>query len=136
MRKNVTLRSDVMPVTGCSRSAGAPSSIVVPTLERRPLTRYGVEVVVRELRGLVVHYFRTVACEFDHLGVVHALDGMRAGDPPRIGGHHAAHVGVDLDAFGRQRVAQRDRGQVAAATAERGDRAVLRERLETRSRPE
>ena len=85
---------------------------------------------VREFGGLGMHDFRAVAGEFDHLGRRHAIDRMRVGDAARIGGEHAADVGVDVDRRRLERFAERDRGEVAAAAAERRDAAAARGALE------
>ena len=66
-----------------------------------------------------MHHLRAVGREFDHLGVAHAIDRVGARDPARVARHHAAHVGEDLDRFGAERVAEGDRGEVAAAASER-----------------
>ena len=123
------MRNAAIPVTGRSRSIGASSSIIVPTLLRKPFTAYGVVGRVRQLGGLVVHHLGAVAGEFDHLGRGDAIDRVRVGDAARIGGEHAADVGEDVDRGGIERVAQRDRGQVAAAAAERRDAAAARRAL-------
>ena len=95
-----------------------------------PFTTYGVWVSARVLGGLGVHDLGAVGREFDHLGIGDAIDRVGARDASRVAGHHAAHVGEDLDRFGAQRIAERDRGQIAAAAAERRHRAGCGRALE------
>src|SRR5690606_20552911 len=86
-----------------------------------------------------------LACEFDradlqdlraeagHLQHLLEGDGVELagfGDDARIGGVDAIDVGIDLALVGFQRRSQRHAGGVGAATAERGDVAVLVHTLE------
>ena len=73
----------------------------------------------------MVHDFRAVTRQLGHLAERRALDRARARDAARIGGHRAADVGVDVDAFALERVADRDRGEIGAAASERRDRSVF-----------
>src|SRR5579884_383873 len=87
---------------------------------------------VRQVGRLVVHDFRAVLGELGHLFQARSFDGVRTGDAARIAGHRAAYVGVDVDARRLERVTQRNRGEIAAASAERRHLAVLGHALKTR----
>ena len=87
---------------------------------------------LRELHRARLHHLRAEAGQFQHLVVGNFADLLRVRHQPRVGGVDPVHVRVDLAAVGLQRRGQRDRGQVRAAPAERGDVPVVVLSLETR----
>ena len=116
------------PVTG--RWWSTLSSTIVPRSVSQAFDRVARAGAARVLGGLVVHDLRAVLGELGHLLERRALDRARFGNAPRIGGHRAADVGVDVDALGVERVADRDRGEIGAAAPERRDDAVFGRALE------
>ena len=72
-----------------------------------------------------MHHLGAVLRKLVHLFERGAIDDVRGRNAARIGGHRAAHVGVDVDAIRAERVTDRDRRKIGAAAAERRDRAVF-----------
>ena len=92
---------------------------------RKPFDRVARSGTARVLGGLGVHHFRAVIGQLGHLRERRALDRARGRNAPRIGGHRAADVGIDVDALRVERVTDRDRRKIGAAAPERRDRAVF-----------
>jgi hypothetical protein len=72
-----------------------------------------------------MHDLRAVVSQLGHFRQRGALDRSRRSDAPRIGGHRAAYVGVDVHALRFERMSDSDRRKIRAAAAERRHRAIL-----------
>ncbi len=77
------------------------------------------------MRRLVMHDFGTVRSQLGHLFERRALDGARTVDALGIGRHRTAHVGIDIDPLGIERVPDGDRREVRSSAPQRRDGTVL-----------
>ncbi len=77
------------------------------------------------VRRLMMHDFGAVRGQLGHLFERRALDGARALDALGIGRHRAAHVGVDIDPLGVERVPDGDSREIGSSAPQRGDGTVF-----------
>ena len=85
---------------------------------------------LRKLDGARLHDLRAARGHLEHLVVADLVDLLRVRHDARIAGIDAIHVRKDLANVGLDRRGDGDRGEIAAAAAERGDAAIGRLALE------
>ena len=84
-----------------------------------------------ELHRARLHHLGAEAGEFEHLVVRNFLEFFRRGHDARVAGVDAIDVRVNLAEVGLEYGRQRDRREVGAAAAQRGDVALARFALES-----
>ena len=113
-RRGLVARADQGPLGGAvMRAAGAEDA------DRHMGAAGGAE-------GAVVRLLGAGAGQLQSLGEREGEDTPGGGDLPRVGGHHAVHVGPDLHLFGAEGGADDGGGEVRALLAERGGDAAER----------